>query len=132
MTYIQICALISIIIAAALLYWTGYRGGLADGRVEGYENGQNEGFSLGFEQAKEQCALSISHAHEERQRIELLLSREPQDRLTLLMIAEKLKLAAETFKAVKSETHAAQTLVLCEKALKMAAAMDLWAQGDAA
>jgi hypothetical protein len=132
MTFIQVCALISIIIACAILYWTGYRGGLEDGRVDGYENGQAEGFSLGFEQAKGQCALSITQAHEERQRIELLLSREPQDRLTLLMIAEKLKLAAETFKAVRSETHAAQTLVLCEKTLKMAASMDLRAQRNAA
>ena len=132
MTAIQICGLISIATATGILYWIGYRGGLADGRVEGYENGQDDGFSLGFEQAKEQCAVSITQAHEQRQRIELLLSREPQDRLTLLVIAEKLKLAAETFKAVKSETHAAQTLALREKALNMAAAMDLWTQEDAA
>eukprot|EP01132_Coremiostelium_polycephalum_P015279 gene15279-18475_t len=103
MTAIQICALISIATATGILYWIGYRGGLADGRVEGYENGQDDGFSLGFEQAKEQCAVSITQAHEQRQRIELLLSREPQDRLTLLLIAEKLKLAAETFKAVNLE-----------------------------
>lgn len=33
MTAIQICALIGLIIGAALLYWTGYRGGL----IEGYK-----------------------------------------------------------------------------------------------
>ncbi|WNF53015.1 hypothetical protein [Pseudomonas sp. SG20052] len=33
MTAIQICALIGLIIGAALLYWTGYRDGLLDGRI---------------------------------------------------------------------------------------------------
>lgn len=37
MTAIQICALIGLITAAALLYWAGYRGGLIDGRFEGEE-----------------------------------------------------------------------------------------------
>lgn len=41
MSTVQICALISTIIAAALLYWTGYRGGLIDGRVEGEQDGKN-------------------------------------------------------------------------------------------
>jgi hypothetical protein len=36
MTAIQICALLSIIFGATLLYWVGYRGGLIDGRAEGY------------------------------------------------------------------------------------------------
>ncbi|MGG5238837.1 hypothetical protein ACQZ2F_04710 [Pseudomonas lurida] len=57
-------------------------------------------------------------------RTELLLSREPQDRYTLLAIAEKLKLAADTFRAVKSESQATQALALRDKALDMAALMD--------
>lgn len=40
MTAIQILALISIIIAAAILYWVGYRGGLIDGRIEGIDEGK--------------------------------------------------------------------------------------------
>ena len=32
MTPTQICALIFLILSAALLYWLGYRNGLADGR----------------------------------------------------------------------------------------------------
>lgn len=36
MTAIQICALLSLILGATLLYWVGYRGGLIDGRAEGY------------------------------------------------------------------------------------------------
>ena len=39
MTATQVCALIGLIIGAALIYWTGYRGGLIDGRIEGLEEG---------------------------------------------------------------------------------------------
>jgi hypothetical protein len=40
MTAVQICALIVLILVGALLYWTGYRGGLVDGRTEGIEEGR--------------------------------------------------------------------------------------------
>jgi len=42
MATIQICALITIIITAALLYWTGYRGGRADHHIEDTHNQRNE------------------------------------------------------------------------------------------
>lgn len=132
MTAIQIFALISIAAAAGILCWIGYRDGLADGRIEGYKKSHYEGYSNGFEQAYAECDQSITQANERREREELLLGRQTQDRLTLLSIAEKLKLAAVTFKAVKSETHATQTLALREKALSMAAAMEPLEQGDAA
>ena len=59
--------------------------------------------------------------------------REPQDRYTLLAIAEKLKLAADTFRAVRSESQATQALALRDKALNMAALMDRFElRGEAA
>jgi len=124
MTAIQICALISIVIAAGILYWVGYRGGLTDGKNDGYDEGYSDGYVLGRDEASAAYAASIKEMSDQCMRTELLLSREPQDRYTLLAIAEKLKLAADTFRAVRSESQATQTLALREKALNMAALMD--------
>ena len=132
MTAIQICALISIATAAGILYWIGYRGGLGDGRAEGYEKGYTEGYDHGFMKAYAAFPTVITLNKERRERVKQLLDRQPEDRRILLSIAEKLKLAAVTFKAVNSETHAVQALALREKALSMAGAMDLFEQGDAA
>ncbi|NWC90352.1 hypothetical protein [Pseudomonas reactans] len=132
MTAIQICALISIIIAAAILYWVGYRGGLTDGKNEGYEDGRSDGFAIGQDDASATYATSIDKISTRCQRLEQILHREPQDRLDLLAIAEKLKLAADTFRAVKSESQASQALALRDKALSMAARLDSFFQEDAA
>lgn len=133
MTAIQICALISIVIAAGILYWVGYRGGLTDGKNDGYDEGYSDGYVLGRDEASAAYAASIKEMSDQCMRTELLLSREPQDRYTLLAIAEKLKLAADTFRAVRSESQATQTLALREKALNMAALMDRFElRGEAA
>lgn len=133
MTAIQICALISIVIAAGILYWIGYRGGLTDGKNDGYDEGYSDGYVLGRDEASAAYAASIKEMSDQCMRTELLLSREPQDRYTLLAIAEKLKLAADTFRAVRSESQATQTLALREKALNMAALMDRFElRGEAA
>lgn len=124
MTAIQICALISIVIATGLLYWIGYRGGLTDGEKNGYSEGYSHGYVSGRDESSDAFAASIKEMSDQRMRTELLLSREPQDRYTLLAIAEKLKLAADTFRAVKSESQATQALALRDKALDMAALMD--------
>lgn len=124
MTAIQICALISLITAAAILYWVGYRGGLTDGKNDGYDEGHSNGYVLGRDEASAAYAASIKEMSDQCVRTELLLSREPQDRYTLLAIAEKLKLAADTFRAVRSESQATQALALRDKALNMAALMD--------
>lgn len=124
MTAIQICALISMVIAAVILYWVGYRGGLTDGKNEGYDEGYSEGYVVGQEGASDAYAASLKEMSDQCMRTELLLSREPQDRYTLLAIAEKLKLAADTFRAVRSESQATQALALRDKALNMAALMD--------
>jgi hypothetical protein len=137
MTAIQICALISIVIAAGILYRVGYRGGLTDGKNDGYDEGYSDGYVLGRDEASAAYAASIKEMSKEMSdqcmRTELLLSREPQDRYTLLAIAEKLKLAADTFRAVRSESQATQALALREKALNMAALMDRFElKGEAA
>lgn len=133
MTAIQICALISIVIAAGILYWIGYRGGLTDGKNDGYDEGYSDGYVLGRDEASAAYAASIKEMSDQCMRTELLLSREPQDRYTLLAIAEKLKLAADTVLAVRSESQATQTRALREKALNMAALMDRFElRGEAA
>ena len=133
MTAIQICVLISLITAAAILYWAGYRGGLTDGKNDGYDEGHSDGYVLGRDEASAAYAASIKEISDQCLRTELLLSREPQDRYTLLAIAEKLKLAADTFRAVRSESQATQALALRDKALNMAALMDRFElRGEAA
>lgn len=133
MTVIQICALISIVIATGILYWVGYRGGLTDGKNDGYDEGYSDGYLLGRNEASAAHAASLKEMSDQCMRTELLLSREPQDRYTLLAIALKLKLAADTFRAVKSENQATQALALRDKALNMAALMDRFElKGDAA
>lgn len=133
MTVIQICALFSIVIATGILYWVGYRGGLTDGKNDGYDEGYSDGYVSGRDEASAAHAASFKEISDQCMRTELLLSREPQDRYTLLAIAVKLKLAAETFRAVKSENQATQALALRDKALNMAALMDRFElKGDAA
>ncbi|MGH2421159.1 hypothetical protein ACRCF9_11680 [Pseudomonas canadensis] len=57
MTAIQICALIGIIISAAILYWVGYRSGLTDGKNEGYEDGHSDGLGC-----QTKCWDGLAHA----------------------------------------------------------------------
>ncbi|MGU9827293.1 hypothetical protein [Pseudomonas sp. LF242] len=132
MTAIQIYALISIVIALGILYWVGYKGGLTDGRAEGYEDGHAQGFMEGMDQGESAIATELEQVTERCRRLQLILDLQPQDRLTLLAIAEKLKLAADTFRAVRSESQATQALALRDKALSMADLMDPFTLEDAA
>ncbi|MGH2421158.1 hypothetical protein ACRCF9_11675 [Pseudomonas canadensis] len=90
------------------------------------------GFTMGQDDASAAYATSIEKMSARCQRLEHILYREPQDRIDLLAIAEKLKLAADTFRAVKSESQVPQALALRDKALSMAAALDSFFQEDAA
>ncbi|WP_338507570.1 hypothetical protein [Pseudomonas poae] len=132
MTAIQIYALISIVIALGILYWVGYKGGLTDGRAEGYDGGHAQGFMEGMDQGESASSIELEQVTERCRRLQLILDLQPQDRLTLLAIAEKLKLAADTFRAVRSESQATQVLALRDKALSMADLMDPFALEDAA
>jgi len=132
MTAIQIYALISIVIALGILYWVGYKGGLTDGRAEGYDAGHAQGFREGMDEGESASSTALEQVTERCRRLQLILDLQPQDRLTLLAIAEKLKLAADTFRAVRSESQATQALALRDKALSMADLMDPFTLEDAA
>ena len=132
MTAIQIYALISIVIALGILYWVGYKGGLTDGRAEGYDNGHAQGFMEGMDVGESASSTELEHVTERSRRLQLILDLQPLDRLTLLAIAEKLKLAADTFRAMRSESQATQALASRDKALSMAALMIPFALEDAA
>lgn len=131
LTTVQICALIALFLFIGITYWAGYRGGLIDGQKEGYDQGHTEGFLEG-EQDAEAITDELEQATDRCKRLQFLLDLQPKDRQTLLAIAEKLQLAADTFRAVRSESQATQTLALREKALSMATLMDPFHQEDAA
>ncbi|MBU6959633.1 hypothetical protein KRR23_18080 [Pseudomonas sp. CVAP len=139
MTAIQICALISIIIAAALLYWAGYRGGLADGRIEGIDEGTN---NQRAENAKAiyELEASLQFIRADHQRLaqhckklkDSTVLRE-KHHLILLEIAEKLRIAAETFSAFKTGKKLERdSRLLRDKALAMADLLKPSAPGVAA
>ena len=132
MTVIQICALITIVIALAILYWVGYRGGLTDGLAQGYDEGHAQGFIEGMDEGESAGSTALEQISERCRRLQLILDHQPLDRLTLLAIAEKLKLAADTFRAVRSDSQVTQALALRDKALNMAALLDPLELGDAA
>jgi len=132
LTTAQICALIALFIFIGFTYWAGYRGGLIDGQKEGYDRGHVAGFFEGEKEAELSSSTALEQATDRCKRLQFLLDLQPKDRLTLLAIAEKLQLAADTFRAVRSETQATQTLALREKALTMATPMDPFHQEDAA
>jgi hypothetical protein len=132
MTAFEIFAFISFVIALAILYWVGYRGGLKDGWSEGYDDGHAKGYIEGIEEGESSGATALEQVTKRCTRLELILIREPQDRQILLDIAGKLKLAADTFRALQSENHATQALVLRDHALSMAAELDSLYQEDAA
>ncbi|MFV9649888.1 hypothetical protein ACK129_14395 [Pseudomonas citrulli] len=132
MTFFEVFALITFVIALAILYWVGYRGGLKDGWADGYDDGHTNGYIEGIEEGESSSATALEKATRRCERLELILIREPQDRQILLAIAGKLKLAADFFQAIKSEGHATQALTLRDHALSMADELDSFYQEDAA
>ncbi|MEB0223561.1 hypothetical protein [Pseudomonas sp. 10S4] len=138
MTAIQICALIALTLLAGLTYWTGYRGGLINGRTEGIEEGKDikqsdnseaiRALNLSLDQAREHQKQLYAHYE-----LALAASRlgEPA-RQTLLEIAEKLRIAAETFSAFKTGKKLERdSLSLRDKALAMASLLEPVAQVNA-
>jgi hypothetical protein len=128
MTAIQIFALISIIFAAAILYWVGYRGGLIDGRIEGIDEGkaiQQSHNSRAIEDLKrllDQAQAQYKKLYSHYERALAASKLEEPSRQTLLDIAEKLRIAAETFSAFRTGKKLERdTLNLRDQALAMAA-----------
>lgn len=138
MTAIQICALICIVIALAILYWLGYRGGLLDGRAEGINEGKSIQHADSSEEVRNPRHLldqSTGHYQSLYRHYTRALDATKlgeTDRLDLLAIAEKLKLAADTFRAMNSTNQATQTLALRDTALNMATLLEPITQENAA
>lgn len=139
MTAIQICALIVLIVLVGLTYWAGYRGGLIDGRIEGVDEGKAiqqsdssatiHNLQLSLDQAR--AHHTQLHSHYNRTFMDQKLGE--AERLTLLDIVDKLRIAAETFSAFRTGKKLERdTLALRDKALAMAALLEPVAQEDAA
>ena len=139
MTTIQVCSLIVLIVLVGLTYWTGYRGGLIDGRIEGIDEAQAiqqsddsetiRNLQLSLEQA--QGHHKQLYTHYERALAASKLGE--QERQTLLAIADQLRIAAETFAAFRTGKKLERdTLSLRDQALVMAGLLELATQGNAA
>jgi hypothetical protein len=139
MTAVQICALIALILFVGLTYWAGYRGGLIDGRFEGIDEGMAiqqsdhsqaiRNLEHSFDQARDHYKQLYSHYERALAASKL---GEPE-RQTLLAIAEKLRIAAETFAAFRTGKKLERdSITLREQALAMAALLEPTKQEAAA
>jgi hypothetical protein len=139
MTAIQICALIALVTLAGLLVWAGYFMGHSDGMSAGRKESDN---TLRAENAKTIRELRASldfikadHAHlaQFSKRLQQALTLGEPERQTLLDIAEKLRIAAETFAAFRTgKKLERETLALRDEALAIAALLKPAAQESAA
>ncbi|WP_085656909.1 hypothetical protein [Pseudomonas sp. B11(2017)] len=155
MTEIQVSALIAIILMICFVYWLGYRNGFKEGRDEGHSVGYSEGYDIGgshgyadgvavqrSDRTEElhnlQLTLEQAHVHRKQlyARYERALAASKLGetaRATLLDIAEKLRIAAETFSAFRTgKKLERETRVLHDQALAMAALLEPAKQEDAA
>ncbi|PMY56125.1 MULTISPECIES: hypothetical protein [Pseudomonas] len=139
MTEIQIYALIGFIIAVGLLFWFGYKIGRSDGLAVGIAEGQNIERADGTEKLHE-LNLRLEQALQHHKQLwgrytrALAASKlgEP-DRQILLDIAEKLRIAAATFSALRTGKKIEHdTLALRDQALAMADLLEPVTQEDAA
>lgn len=139
MTTIQVCALITLIVLVGLTYWTGYRGGLNDGRTEGIDEGkaiQQSDNTEVIQDLKRSLYRAQDHHKQLYRHYERALTAskfgEPE-RQTLQAIAEQLRIAAETFSAFRTGKKLERdTLALRDKALAMADHLASVAQEKAA
>ncbi|CAN7644432.1 hypothetical protein [Pseudomonas sp. LjRoot263] len=139
MTAIQTCALIVLIVLVGLTYWAGYRGGLNDGRIEGIDEGKaikQSDISGTIQDLKRSLNQAQDHHKQLYAQYERALAGsklgEPECQ-TLLAIAEKLRIAAETFSAFRTGKKLERdSLALRDQALDMAALLKQAAQETAA
>ncbi|WP_119738982.1 hypothetical protein [Pseudomonas sp. Larv2_ips] len=139
MTAVQICALIALITLAGLLVWAGYFLGYSDGMSAGRKESDD---ILCAESAKTIRELRASldfikadHAHlaQFSKRLQQALTLGEPERQTLLHIAEKLRIAAETFAAFRTGKGLERdTRALRDQALAIAALLDPANQESAA
>jgi len=139
MTTIQICALIVLIVLVGLTYWAGYRGGLIDGRIEGIDEGKaiqqsdNSGMIQDLKLSLDQAQAHYKHLYSHYERALAASKLGEPARQTLLEIAEKLRIAAETFSAFRTGKKLERdSLTLRNKALAMAVLLEPQVLEDAA
>lgn len=139
MTTVQICALIALITLAGLLVWAGYFMGHTDGMSAGMKESDDV---LRAESAKTIRELRASldfiradHAHlaQFSKRLQQALALGEPERQTLLDIADKLRIAAETFAAFRTgKKLERETRALRDQALAIAALLEPADQESAA
>jgi hypothetical protein len=132
MTAIQICALIAIALTTGVIYWLAYRNGFSNGLTKGYSEGYSEGIAVQSADKSEEIrnlTLSLKQAQNQHEQLYDFYKRaveapklgEPA-RITLLEIAEKLRIAAETFAAFRTgKKLERETRALRDEALAIAA-----------
>ncbi|RON43336.1 hypothetical protein BK666_19805 [Pseudomonas frederiksbergensis] len=143
MTAVQIYALIAIVLMIAGGHWLAYRSGLSNGLTEGHGEGFSEGIAVQSADKSEEIrnlTLSLKQAQNKHEQLYDLYKRalevsrlgEPT-RITLLEIAEKLRIAAETFAAFRTgKKLERETRALRDEALAIAALLEPVDQENAA
>jgi hypothetical protein len=126
MTNTQSYALLALIIMAFALVWIGYLSGRRDGNAKGIAIGQareRNAKSSSFEALRKKLELT-EHEYTRLNKIYwLTVSKAPlgaDERQSLIEIAEKLQLSADTFQALGSKGQSDKALMLRHKALRMA------------
>lgn len=139
MTAIQICALITLIILAGLLIWAGYFMGHSDGMSAGMKESNNIQRAESAKTIRElRASLDFIKADHARlaqfsKRLQQALRLGEPERQTLLDIAEKLRIAAETYAAFRTgKKLERETRVLRDQALAIAALLEPANQESAA
>lgn len=147
MTEIQNYALIALTLTTGAIYWIAYRSGYKNGRAAGYSEGRDVGYDAGgcvgyrdginegkaiqsadnledirnlthsLDQARDHYKQLYTHY----ERAQAASKLGESDRLTLLDIAEKLRIAAATFNALHTgKAITRETNILRDQALAMA------------
>ncbi|AZC70579.1 hypothetical protein [Pseudomonas chlororaphis] len=108
MTPIQICALVTLIVLAALLLWGGYIMGRSDGLETGLREGEDIRSAASAKTIRElQASLQFIRADHTRlahtcKRLEAGPLFGPAEYQTLVAVSELLRIAAETFSAFRT------------------------------
>jgi len=139
MTAIQICALIALITLAGLLVWAGYFMGHSDGMSAGMKESDDVLRSENAKTIRELRAsidfIRADHAHlaQFSKRLQQAQALGEPERQTLLDIADKLRIAAETFAAFRTgKKLERETRTLHDQALAMADLLQVANEGEAA
>lgn len=130
MTTTQICVLIGLLILDGLLIWFGYMLGRRDGMKIGIKNGEQIPREEDVIAIKElEASLRLIRTNNERldlrlKRLQRGMAFGAQERNALNEIAEKLRIAAETFSAFRTGKKLERDcLTLRQQALQMAEAL---------